>query len=69
MNANSAAIVPFAGNPDNKKQSKSHQLRINGSVITPSMIREKDPVNLMTLGACWSKAGANLPTVNIAPKW
>ena len=68
MKATSAAIVPFAGNPDNKKQSKSNQLRIKGSVITPSIMLEKDPVNLITLAACCSKAGANLPIVNTAPK-
>ena len=37
MKATSAAMVPFAGSPDSRKQSRSSQFKTNGSVICPSV--------------------------------
>lgn len=41
MKATSAAMVPLAGRPDSKKQSRSSQFSTKGSVITPSVTCKK----------------------------
>lgn len=49
MKATSAAIVPFAGSPDSRKQSRSSQLSTNGSVICPSVTCKTSSVGTQAL--------------------
>ncbi len=68
INATSAALVLSAGSPESRKHSKFSQFWINESLTTPSIIRLKGPVNLMTSGRCFARDRAKGATVLAAPK-
>ncbi len=60
MKATSAAMVPFAGSPDSRKQSKSSQFNTKGSVICPSVTCTTSSVGTQALLGQVSISGLKL---------